>query len=107
MPLRSRLLAVPSLRSKYLGYVREIAERSLDWQQLQSLVAQHVKLIESEVALDTRKLFPTEAFQVATSERKPSADADQKERSLRGFFEQRREFLLKYQEPSPKAEPQD
>src|SRR5262249_14431991 len=29
-PLRSRLLAVPSLRARYLKYVRQIAEESLD-----------------------------------------------------------------------------
>ena len=31
-PLRSKLLAVPALRARYLRYVREIAERWLDWQ---------------------------------------------------------------------------
>ena len=34
-PLRSKLLAVPALRARYLSYVSEIAERWLDWQTLE------------------------------------------------------------------------
>src|SRR6185503_5291693 len=33
-PLLSRLLAVPKLRARYFGYVRQIAEQSLDWNKL-------------------------------------------------------------------------
>src|SRR5438552_13777936 len=49
-PLISKLLAVPSLRTRYLGYVRDIAEKWLDWnklspiaQQYHALIAEHVK----------------------------------------------------------------
>lgn len=97
MPLRSRLLAVPSLRAKYLKYVREIAEKSLDWQQVAPVMAHHAKLIESEVAADTRKLDTLAAFQQATSLSAPKGNAGQP--SLRTFFDQRREFLLDYKEP--------
>lgn len=97
MPLRSRLLAVPSLRKKYLQYVHEIAEKSLDWNQVEPVLSRHVALIQNEVALDSRKLDSLEAFQQSTS---PSslneANAD---RSLRSFFEQRRKYLLDYREP--------
>ena len=61
-PLRSKLLAVPALRERYLGYVKDIADRHLDWavmgpraRQFQALIAEHVKA-------DTRKLYPTDAF---------------------------------------------
>ena len=33
-PLRSKVLAVPALRAKYLANVRTIAEESLDWKKL-------------------------------------------------------------------------
>lgn len=97
MPLRSRLLAVPKLREKYLQYVHEIAEKSLDWKSIEPVIARQRKLIESEVASDTRKLETLEAFQQATS---LEATGDEEGRdSLRTFFEKRREFLLDYKEP--------
>ena len=89
MPLRSRLLAVPELRAKYLQYVREIAGESFDWEALEPVVRQQVELIQDEVAADTRKLDTTEAFQQVVGE----------SGSLRTFFEQRREFLLQSSDP--------
>ena len=97
MPLRSRLLAVPELRASYLTYVREIAERSFDWEHVGPVIARHRKLIESEVAADTRKLDTLEAFQQMTSDDTSDAVGG---RSLRSFFEQRREFLLNYKSSS-------
>lgn len=98
MPLRSRLLAVPVLRKKYLHYIKEIAQRSLDWDNVGPVVDRQRSLIESEVAADTRKLDSFEAFQQATS---PEAASESEVRlSLRAFFDQRRRFLLEY-EPSP------
>ena len=44
-PLRSRLLAVPSLKQKYLEHVRTIAQESLDWKNLEPVVAQYEKQI--------------------------------------------------------------
>jgi spore coat protein CotH len=55
-PLRSRLLAVPELRKRYLNNVRRIAEEWLDWNKLGPLVAQYRALIEKEVEADTRKI---------------------------------------------------
>ena len=34
-PLRSKLLAVPALRAKYLAHVKELAEQWLDWTGLE------------------------------------------------------------------------
>ena len=92
MALRSRLLAVPSLRAKYLEYVREIAEKSLDWSVMEPIVARTRDLIREDVATDTRKLDTTEAFEQATSS-EPSGSGGQ---SLRKFFDERRKFLLEY-----------
>ena len=61
-PLRSKLLAVPALRAKYLGYVREIADKWLDWRTLEPLVRQYQSVIAADVKADTRKLYPTEQF---------------------------------------------
>ncbi|MDV6030509.1 MAG: spore coat protein CotH [Phycisphaera sp. RhM] len=97
MPLRSRLLSVPSLRSKYLQYVREIAEQSLAWNEVEPVISRHAKLIEEEVAVDTRKLETLEAFEQATSLETP--DEKGSGPSLRRFFEQRQKFLLEYKEP--------
>jgi spore coat protein CotH len=85
-PLRSRLLAVPALRARYLGYVREIAEQWLDWRTLEPLVTRYQSVIAEEVAADTRKLYTTEAFRSAVAE---------DEESLKHFVDERRAFLLK------------
>lgn len=80
-PLRYRLLAVPALRQRYLGYVRDIAQRWLDWKVLEPMVTKYQKLIEADVKADTRKLDSFEAF--------TSGVAD-----LRSFVERRRTYLL-------------
>ena len=68
MPLRSKVLAVPSLRAKYLANCRTIAEKSLDWKTLGPVVAQYRKLIEKEVEIDTRKLDSAEEFRKLTAD---------------------------------------
>ena len=84
-PLRSRLLAVPALRERYLGYVREIADKWLDWRTLEPMVAQYQALIADAVKADTRKLYSTEAF---------TADVATSEASIKRFVDARRAFLL-------------
>lgn len=85
-PLRSKLLAVPALRARYMRYVREIAETWLDWRTLEPLVGRYQALIADEVKADTRKLYSFEAFQSGV------AGTDQ---SLKSFVDRRRAFLLK------------
>ena len=85
-PLRSKLLAVPALKARYLSYVRDVAERWLDWNKLGPLAERYQAVIADEVKLDTRKLYSTEAFE---------SGLEAGEDSLRRFVEQRREFLLK------------
>ena len=84
-PLRSRLLADPALRERYLGYVQEIAAKWMDWQRLSPLVAEYHSLIEADVKADTRKLYGLEGFDPA---------------ALQRFFDERRTFLLQQQEGS-------
>jgi hypothetical protein len=85
-PLRSRLLAVPALRTRYLAYVRDIAERWLDWRTLEPLVEQYHALIGEDVLADTRKLYSSEAFRSGVREG---------EDSLKSFVDRRRAFLVR------------
>jgi len=97
-PLRSRLLAVPELRERYLANVREIARTQLDWSNLGPMVAQYRELIDDSVAADTRKLDSHEAFLRATTI-ESEAGSNGPDGSLQSFAQQRRDFLLNY-EPS-------
>ena len=85
-PLRSKLLAVPALRERYLGYVRDIATTWLDWATIEPVVRQHQALIAADVRTDTRKLYSTEAFDTGLTG---------PEDSLKSFVERRRAFLLR------------
>jgi len=81
-PLRSKLLAVPALRERYLGYVRDIAERWLDWRTLGPLAARYRSVIAADVRTDTKKLYSTDAFETG-------------ENSVKAFADRRRAFLLR------------
>jgi hypothetical protein len=89
-PLRSKLLAVPALRTRYLAYVREIAEKWLDWKKVGPMAKAYQDLIREEVKLDTRKLYSTEAFDSGL-EGGPD--------SLKAFVEARRGYLLNVTDP--------
>jgi hypothetical protein len=85
-PLRSKLLAVPALRTRYLGYVHEIAQTWLDWKKIGPLAKTYQDLIREEVRLDTRKLYSTEGFE---------SGLEGEGESLKKFADERREYLLK------------
>ena len=98
-PLLSRLLAVPELRARYLGYVRDIAETWLDWNRLGPVVDQYRSLIATDVEADTRKLYPTAAFQNGiTGDTAESAGAGfgpgGPTMNLKSFADKRRDYLL-------------
>ena len=82
--LAAKLLAVPSLRTRYLGYVREMATTWLDWTKLGPVAQTYHDLIDADVKRDTRKLESYDAF--VTSLDGP--------RGLKAFADQRRAFLL-------------
>jgi hypothetical protein len=81
-PLRSKLLSVPALRERYLGYVRDIATRWLDWQRLGPIAEGYHALIAADVKADTKKLDTYEAFEAGLQ-------------TLKSFAERRRAVLLK------------
>jgi len=96
-PLLSKLLAVPSLRARYLGYVREIAEKWLDWKTLGPFATEYHSLIAADVKADTRKLDSAEDFDKGLTEDIPGRGGGPGGRGtigLKNFMEQRRAFLL-------------
>lgn len=95
-PLRSRLLAVPSLRARYLAHVQALA-REMEWSAIGPVVARQRALIAELVAKDTRKATPTAAFERATADAGPGG--------LREFFEKRSRYLLAYQPKAADAAP--
>ncbi len=104
-PLRSKVLAVPALRARYLANVKTIADNSLDWKHLGPVVAQYRQLLLKEVELDTRKLESFDGFLRATSDAPPTGPAATgggfgrgQGVSLRSFADQRRKYLLSYSE---------
>ena len=86
-PLRSRLLAVPALRQRYLAYVRQIAEKSLDWNALAPMLQASHRLIAADVRTDTRKLYDAAGFEAGIA---PTGNP------LKSFIDARRLFLLEY-----------
>jgi CotH protein len=80
--LRTKLLAVPALRARYLTYVRDIAEHWLDWKTLGPIAEKHRALIAADVKADTRKLYSSGAFDSGLD-------------GLKTFVEARRAYVLK------------
>ena len=79
-PLRSKLLAVPALRARYMAYVRQIAAKWLDSKTVGPLAQKYQALIAAEVKADTRKLAATEAFKQGLTQ-------------LTNFMDQRKAYL--------------
>ncbi len=100
--LLNKLLAVPALRAKYLGYIRDIATKWLDWNKLGPIAAEYQKLIAADVKRDTRKLYSTEAFEKGLTEEttypKMGPFGSSPHMSMKRFVEERRAFLLNYKE---------
>jgi len=77
---------VPSLRARYLRYVRDIADRWLDWKKLGPIAMKYQALIAADVKSDTHKLYGFEGFDAASSSSE----------SVKSFADRRRAYLLDY-----------
>jgi spore coat protein CotH len=101
-PLRSKLLAVPEYKARYLEIVGSIANEWLDWNRLGPIVTAQANLIESDLKDDTRKPSSFEAFKTAVSETEPpqaektEAGRGRPVMSLKTFAERRKAFLDQY-----------
>ncbi len=95
-PLRSKVLAVPAYRTKYLADIRTIATEALDWKKLGPVVDEYRMLIEKEVESDTRKLDSFEAFRRATAVTSSGMATGRGGMNLRNFAEMRQKYLLSY-----------
>ncbi len=96
-PLLSRLMLVPELRAKYLGYVRDIAEKWMTWDRIGPLAATYQSLIAADVKVDMRKLGSTEAFTRGVTEDMPESFGGPiatPGMSLKTFFEKRRAYIM-------------
>lgn len=90
-------MAVPSLRARYLSYVRAIAEEWLNWGKLGELAQGYHALIRDDVRTDTHKLDSFEAFTRGLDEPAAGEQPGRGRRasmSLKSFVEPRREYLL-------------
>ncbi|MGZ8898955.1 MAG: CotH kinase family protein [Limisphaerales bacterium] len=87
-PLLSKLLAVPSLKARYLGYVRHIAEHWLDWQKVGPLAEQFQSVIVSDIKSDTHKLDSEQAFKNGLTQ------DEGRNMSIKTFVERRQAYLL-------------
>ncbi len=94
-PLRSRLLAVPQYRARYLGYVREIADTWLNWERLGPIAKKYHDLIADDVKTDTRKLDTTEAFLRSLDDSLPAGNATAETTSGRDFWRRPERINLK------------
>ena len=99
-PLLNKLLAVPKLRERYLGYVRQIAREWLDWKKLEPIATQYQQLIAADVQSDAHSLYPFDAFRKSVLEDIEEAGmrGPRQSISLKSFAEQRRAYLLEYQD---------
>ncbi len=100
-PLLSKLLAVPALRTRYLGYVREIAEKWLDWNKLGPIAQQYQSLIAADVKTDTHRLYSFDSFSKSLAEdfQEQGGRGPRPRASLKSFADQRRAFLLSQAKP--------
>ncbi|MFC1781609.1 CotH kinase family protein [Planctomycetota bacterium] len=114
-PLLSKLLLVPSLRQRYLVYIRDIAENWLNWDIIGPFAEQYQALIAEDIKTDNRKLGTTEAFfNGLTQNSRVSSFGGFGGRggfggsasiSIKNFVEQRSKYLLGLQQVSQVALP--
>jgi spore coat protein CotH len=92
-PLASKLFAVPALKAKYLGYVKQIAEKDLDWANFGPKIARNRALIDADVKRDTKKMSTYEDFDLGTANNPgPGASVE----PFRTVVDARRAYLLKF-----------
>ncbi|MBI3417188.1 MAG: CotH kinase family protein [Verrucomicrobia bacterium] len=99
-PLLSKLLAVPSLRARYLGYLRTIAQDSLDWAKLGPVAERWQALIADDVKADTHKLYSFASFKQGVNDDTVIEGGFGAGRTIgiKNFVQERRAYLLNHPE---------
>jgi spore coat protein CotH len=94
--LLHRLLQVPELKQRYLGYVRDIADKWLHWERFGGVALKYQAVIYDEVRRDTHKLYSGDAFINALAVDLPSNGGmmGPSGLSLKSFADGRRAYLL-------------
>ena len=109
-PVIRRLFAIPHLRARYLAHVRTIADKWLDWDVLQPIIAEYQSLVDAEVKADDKKLYAYEAFAMSQIKDQGGGGGGRGGRgrratpSFKRFVEERAEYLLNHPEinnPTP------
>ena len=93
-PLISKLLSAPNLKARYLAHVKTILDESLDWKVIGPVVKSYRSVLGNEIARDTTKLYPTEAYEQGvdgnySGGRRPVT-------GIKNFVTGRRSYLLKH-----------
>ena len=93
-PLISKLLSAPNLKARYLAHVKTILDESLDWKVIGPVVKDYRSVLGDEIARDTTKLYPTEAYEQGvdgnySGGRRPVT-------GIKNFVTGRRSYLLKH-----------
>jgi hypothetical protein len=97
--LYSKLLAAPSLRARYLSYVREIADHWLNWQRLGPIAKAAQATIAADVKRETHS--PTGYIRFVQDLDQDTAASEGRTRdstvapNLKTFIEERRVFIQK------------
>ena len=110
-PVISRLFAIPHLRARYLAHVRTIADKWLDWDVLQPIIAEYQSLVDADVKADDKKLYAYEAFAMSQTKDQGGGEGSgwggrgrRTTPSFKRFVEERAEYLLNHPEintPTP------
>jgi len=95
-PLLARLLAAPTLRARYLNYIKDIAEGWLTWTKLGPMAKESHDLIAADVLKDGHKATSYEKF-VQEFDQDTTAGARDGDAapSLKNFINERGDYLRK------------
>jgi CotH kinase protein/Lamin Tail Domain len=61
-PAFSKTLVIPEWRQRYKAHYRNIFEDTVNWRTLGPLVTKYHNMIAADVAADTKKIYPLQAF---------------------------------------------
>lgn len=79
-PLLNRLLAIPTIRQRYLAHVRTILEQEMNLDNVFTLIDTYVALIDASIQADPKKLITYQQFTAGITE-------------LKSYFTNRKAFL--------------